>query len=226
MEYRLTKAPHASPSNPFPAALLDAVSGYNYLVNTVGFDPADIILEGDSAGGNLALALVRYLIVNQGRKDISFPLPPSGLILNSPWCDLSLSDDFPGSTLRTNQRTDYLNMLSTPYALTIRSFLGPHGSSAATSNPYVSPAARTAPMEDISFSGFPRTLITVGGCEVLLDQIRVLRDRMRRDLGTEVAYLEMPDAVHDVLVFPWFEPERTTALEAIAAWIAAGQTQP
>ena len=44
------------------AALIDALAGYNYLVNTVGFHPTRIILEGDSAGGNLALALTRYLL--------------------------------------------------------------------------------------------------------------------------------------------------------------------
>jgi hypothetical protein len=29
-------------ANPFPAALLDVLAGYNYLVNDVGFSPSDI----------------------------------------------------------------------------------------------------------------------------------------------------------------------------------------
>ena len=217
LEYRLTLAPHVSSHNPFPAALLDAIAGYNYLVNTVGFNPVDIIVEGDSAGGNLALALVRYLLEHREHSSVRLPGPPGGLVLNSPWCDLSGSDHYTGSTVHTNQRCDYLNILSPFYARTIHAFLGPH----SASNKYISPAA--LPLDDVSFAGFPRTFITAGGCEVLLDQIRLLKDRMQKDVGTELVYLEMPDAVHDVLVFPWFEPERTVALEAIAAWVAAGQ---
>jgi acetyl esterase/lipase len=55
IEYRLSStAPYAS-TNPFPAALMDALAGYNHLVNNVGFDPSDIVVEGDSAGGHLHL---------------------------------------------------------------------------------------------------------------------------------------------------------------------------
>ncbi|KAJ3932925.1 MAG: Alpha/Beta hydrolase protein [Lentinula lateritia] len=64
-EYRLSSGEGVRAQNPFPAALIDALAGYVYLVNTVKFDPADIILVGDSAGGNLALALTRYLIEHQ-----------------------------------------------------------------------------------------------------------------------------------------------------------------
>ena len=69
LEYRLTSNPHSKPINPFPAALIDAVAGYNYLVNVLGFEPANIIIEGDSAGANLALALTRYLVENYGQAD-------------------------------------------------------------------------------------------------------------------------------------------------------------
>lgn len=124
---------------------------------------------------------------------------------------------FPGQHPAHNQRAGYLNILSAPYARNIHSFLG---SSASASNLYISPAACAALM---AYTGFPRTLLTAGGCEVLLDQIRVLRDRMWRDMGTEVEYLVMPDAVHDVLVFKRFKPERTMALDAIPLWLAASQ---
>lgn len=74
IEYRRTKGPPDNPIHPFPTALLDAIAGYNYLVREVGFDPSDIILQGDSAGGNLSLALVRYLIENRGLAGL--PAPP------------------------------------------------------------------------------------------------------------------------------------------------------
>jgi acetyl esterase/lipase len=62
VEYRLAIGPPGQPPAPFPAALIDALAGYDYLVNTVGFAPEDVVVDGDSAGGNLALALVRYLV--------------------------------------------------------------------------------------------------------------------------------------------------------------------
>ena len=36
LEYRLSKDPQNTRANPFPAALIDAIAGYNYLVDTVG----------------------------------------------------------------------------------------------------------------------------------------------------------------------------------------------
>ncbi|EPQ57629.1 hypothetical protein GLOTRDRAFT_137898, partial [Gloeophyllum trabeum ATCC 11539] len=57
IEYRLSSVTEGRYCNPFPAALIDALTGYHYLVNTLGFRAEDVILEGDSAGGHLALAL-------------------------------------------------------------------------------------------------------------------------------------------------------------------------
>lgn len=44
----------------FPASLLDALAGYQYLLS-LGFEPKNIMLCGDSAGANACLALARYL---------------------------------------------------------------------------------------------------------------------------------------------------------------------
>ena len=61
IEYRLSTERPYVPSNHFPAALYDALAGYVYLIDVVGYNPADIIVVGDSAGGNLALALTPLL---------------------------------------------------------------------------------------------------------------------------------------------------------------------
>ena len=54
VEYRL------APQHVYPAALEDAVTVYQRLLAR-GIEPQNIILVGDSAGGNLALELVLYL---------------------------------------------------------------------------------------------------------------------------------------------------------------------
>lgn len=60
LDYRLS-VPTKPRLGSYPAALLDAVAGYLYLVRHCGFKASNIIVAGDSAGGNLGLALCRYL---------------------------------------------------------------------------------------------------------------------------------------------------------------------
>lgn len=105
LEYRLSVGKPYKATAPFPAALLDALAGYNYLVNTVGFAPEDIILEGDSAGGNLALALTRYLVENRKNPKVTLPRPPGALLLLSPWADMGTSHLSPTSSIMVNEKT-------------------------------------------------------------------------------------------------------------------------
>ncbi|GKT94176.1 lipase esterase [Colletotrichum tofieldiae] len=91
-------------SNPFPAALLDALISYLTLLYPPSdayhqpVDPRHIVVAGDSAGGNLSLALLQLLLElrRQNRKirwhgeERDIPLP-GGLALNSPWLDITQS---------------------------------------------------------------------------------------------------------------------------------------
>lgn len=218
IEYRLSVGKPHKPANPFPAALLDALAGYSYLINVLGFSPSDVIIEGDSAGGNLALALVRHLVENKDNPSIKLPPVPGGLILLSPWCDLSKSHVKAGSSAYTCLSSDYI---ATNYGSTIdyatTSFVGPFGIGATENNRYISPASLDLV---VSFAGYPRTFIVAGGAEVLLDQIRTLKTKMERDLGRGlVEYYEAEDAFHDYLVFVLHEPERSATYKAISSWI-------
>ncbi|KAJ4393228.1 hypothetical protein N0V93_002436 [Gnomoniopsis smithogilvyi] len=74
--------------DPFPAALQDALTSYLYLIRTLGIKPENITLSGDSAGGNLALGLLRYLERFGGQ--INVP-KPGRVVLISPWVNPSAS---------------------------------------------------------------------------------------------------------------------------------------
>ena len=102
LEYRVASSAPYKAAGPFPAALLDAVAGYRYLVESCGFEPENIIVSGDSSGGQLAIVLARYLCV------ANLPgLPaPGAAVLLSPTTDWGLTHDGPEGTLTTNAGTD------------------------------------------------------------------------------------------------------------------------
>lgn len=221
IEYRLTRGPPFKHENPFPAALIDALAGYMYLIN-LGFSPADIVVGGDSAGGNLALALTRYLIDNGG--DSVLPSPPGALFLCCPWTDLGTSHHGPNSSIIKNAPSDFLTNYDGGTMLYARSnFCGALGfPSAANSNPYISPASNHPDMSPVSFAKFPKTFIFAGTGEMLLDQIRTLRTKMVKDLGEDwVTYYEMEDAPHDPIVLFIWDRQNKPAFRAIAKWLEA-----
>ncbi len=78
-EYRL------APEYPFPAALDDSVEIYQWLLSS-GFEPKNIVIAGESAGGGLTLAILLAL------KELNIPQPKAAVAI-SPWTDLTCSSD-------------------------------------------------------------------------------------------------------------------------------------
>ena len=229
IEYRLASAPPYATEHPFPTQLLDALAGYAYLTG-LGFAPADIVISGDSAGANLALALTRYLVEYADTLGIELPAPPGALVLLSPWGDIGDTTQTLKATgsVSTNLRTDYIRA-DDSIVWVKTAFTGPHGLAAADTNEYISPAS-LHPELNVHCRGFPRVFIVAGGAEVLYDSIVTLRERMAADIGEgdgvreaegKVRWYEAPDGVHDYLVFPWHEPERTDTFKAIDKWLNA-----
>ncbi len=92
VEYRLCRAePLETAANPFPTQLIDGLTAYLYIIREIGFNHKDVILAGDSAGGNLVLALTRYLRdvdVLRASEDCVQSTPLGAILLFSPWTDL------------------------------------------------------------------------------------------------------------------------------------------
>lgn len=122
---RLTGAPVLSvryrlaPQNPFPAALVDALTAYLSLIHPPPGAlhepvPANkIILAGDSAGGNLSLVLLQTLLtLKRGSRSIRFHGKevdvdlPAGVATISPWCDVTRSMP----SVVHNAKYDYLDL--------------------------------------------------------------------------------------------------------------------
>jgi len=225
VEYRLTTGPPLEQAHPFPTALIDALAGYAYLINEIGFKAEDIIVMGDSAGGNLALALARYLVetrANDSFSGVPVPAPPLGLILLSPFGDLGDSHDGKDSSERVNLSSDYLEALDSPVFKYARSnysaILG--FPAAANTSRYLSPASIDPNAEPISFKGFPKTWLTYGDAEILYDQCRSVEKKMIGDMGEEnVTVYEVKDAPHDIMLAPFWEPEYTASYQALSRWL-------
>ncbi|KAJ5620600.1 hypothetical protein N7510_004584 [Penicillium lagena] len=81
LQYRLA----GDPKGRFPAQLQDVISAYSYLIHTLRIPASRIVLSGDSCGGDLVLALLRYIV--QYNSSSLLPAPKCGWIF-SPWCNV------------------------------------------------------------------------------------------------------------------------------------------
>lgn len=217
LEYRLASSSPYPAANPFPASVIDALSGYRYLVEDLGFEPANIIVCGDSSGGHLANNLTRYL-VNAGLPSLS---PPGAIVLLSPtmdWGNTHLGT--PESTMDANQPSDYVRpVLLNGYSTT--SLRGTLEERELETNAWLSPASLKLPRKDGLFTNYPPTFIIAGGAEQTVDMMRTFRDRLVHDSGKDkVRYVEYPDAFHDFLMLKWYEPERTQAFAELDEWLS------
>ncbi|KAI1789469.1 alpha/beta-hydrolase [Ganoderma leucocontextum] len=215
LEYRLSSAAPLNAENPFPASLIDAIAGYRYLVEDIGFHPSRIVLSGDSAGGGIALNLARYLAM---AKLPSLPVP-NGLILLSPTMDWAGTHVGPKSSVVRNASSDFVPAIIdsqyTKYAL-----LGRLPEEMAEQSLWISPGSLKSEWHPGMFAGLPPTIVVTGDAEYTLDPMITARDRLLEDIGKErVTHVDIPDAAHDPVIWKWHEPERSTILQELASWI-------
>ncbi len=142
-----------APENPYPAAVEDALTAFDYLLKK-GYAPHQILLCGESAGGGLIYALSLKL------KQLGRELP-CGLIGISPWVDLTGS----GASYETNRDNDpsLTQELLEFYAKCYTQ---------DPTDPLCSPVRG-------NLTGLPPSLLFAGGDEILLDDARTLHDRLK-----------------------------------------------
>jgi phosphinothricin tripeptide acetyl hydrolase len=184
-----------APEHPFPAAVLDAVAAYRWLLEGVGISAASVVIAGDSAGGGLTLATLIAL------RDAGVPLPAAGVCI-SPWTDLTCSLPSHATKAAVDPIVD-----TTMVRSMAKAYLG----TADPRTPLASPL-------HADLHGLPPLLIHVGSDEVLLDDAAVLADRARA-AGGDVK-LEVWDTM--IHVWHWFLPmldEAQSAVDAIGAFV-------
>ena len=176
----------------FPCALIDALSGYIHLLEL--YEPQNIILNGDSAGGGLCLSLLQAL------EEMKLPMP-GGAVLFSPWVDLTHS--FPG--FKENGPFDYLpeasNRANFPAHMVDQSHL--YAPDAHLNHGLVSPWFG-------STKNFPPLLIQIGTHERLYEENVAYAKKAAQ---TGIVHLQaFEDQVHVFQAFPFKMAEKAFEL--------------
>ena len=179
-----------APENKFPAALDDAMEAYRYLLER--YAPENIAFAGESAGGGLEYCLLHRC------KDEGVPLPRC-VVGISPWADLSFS----GKSYQNNVRRDP-SLCRESLAYYVLAY-----AAGKETSPYVSPIYG-------DMAGFPPSRIYVGGDEILLDDSRILYQRLV-EAGCEAKLHIEPGMWH---VYPIYgTPEGRAAVKDMSEFI-------
>jgi epsilon-lactone hydrolase len=184
-----------APEHPHPAQVEDGVAAFAGLVER-GIAPADITTIGDSAGGNLAIA-VALALREQGQ-----PLP-GRVIAFSPWLDMENL----GETLVTNEATDAL----------VKQPLLEGMIAGVLAEGRIDPRTPLANPLYADFAGFPRLYINAGTAETLLDNATRLAEKAAA-AGVDVTLTTAEGMQH---VYPFLAgnaPEADAEIAAIAKW--------
>lgn len=188
VEYRL------APEHRYPAQRDDALAVIDALLEG-GRSLAELLLAGDSAGGNLAIATAIALRDREGGANVA------ALALLSPWSDLTM----PGESFTSNDATDFGDRAA--LVEHARAFLG----DVPADDPRVSPV-------HADLARLPPCLVEVGTAEIPRDDILALARKLVAE-GVETTLHEAREMPHNAAVFSDICPEGLRAHEALVRFV-------
>lgn len=188
-DYRL------APEHPFPAALDDVVSAYDWLRKQDGGDER-IVVAGNSAGGAMTISMMVRA------RNAGLPMPAAGIAM-SPWADLEMRSP-------SYLNRDGVDPVASRAVLQImaRAALGPKG---LPQNPEVSPV-------NADVRGLPPILVQAGEDEVMLSDAMRLATHLG-DSRVRTTLEVWPGMFH---VWHWFSdilPEANEAFDTAVAFL-------
>jgi acetyl esterase/lipase len=180
LDYRL------APEHRFPAQLEDALNAYRWLLEN-GADPDGLIVAGDSAGGNLALALLL------AARDSKLPMPALAVALSPPTdFEIDLVGDWKFDWIEKRMLQRWADWFC---------------DGAERSQPLVSPIWA-------DLTGLPPIYIQAGRAEILYDSIQAFADRAQQQ-GADVVLQAWEYMNHVFQMFGPDSPQSAEALRMI-----------
>lgn len=186
-DYRL------APEYPHPAGLEDVFTAWNALVEK--FPEHEILLAGDSAGGNLSLAL-SLMLRDRGLTQ------PKKIYLQSPWLDLTLTSE---SLIKNDQYDAVLGL-----KFLERDFARHYAQQKLRTTATVSPLYA-------DFTGLPEIFVHAGAKEVLLDDSSKFAEKAQAQ-NVSVTLSVWEGMWHAWLLIP-FVPESRQAMREAGLWL-------
>lgn len=187
------------PKHSVGMAVDDCYDAYQWL-RSRGYDPDQIVLAGDSAGGYLAMALAQRL---QRVHD-----EPAALVAMSPLLELAKEP----KQSHPNIHADAMFCAKAFDAL-----IALVASAAAKNIVDGKPEELYEPLQHIE-PGLPRTLIHVSGSEVLLHDAQLAARRLA-EVGVPAEVRIWPGQIHDFQLAAPLVPEATRSLRQIGEYI-------
>ncbi len=194
VDYRL------APEHPYPVAIDDSRNAMRWLLdagNDHGLDVTQVVLVGDSAGGQLAAVLANENAATAG------PLPVVGQVLMYPMVDLTMSSP-------SYQRvTDGFPLVADTIAWFADQYLPEYVDRSA---PDISPMMTQLP------GGLPPTYVITVDNDPLVDEGAAYAAALAR-AGTEVLYQHLPGYAHGLFTSSGRIARGEQTLDQVAAFI-------
>ena len=184
-----------APEYPFPAGLEDIFVTYRGILKKYAFSPASVVIAGDEAGANLAIALIHYL------KQKKLP-QPAALVLISPWLDISCSNE----EIHTLQKSDKFLLKEA-----LQAAAGRYTTFDNVQNPLVSPLYG-------SFTNFPPVFIQCGSQEILSADAKALAQKIEA-VGGQAQLDIWPEMWHFFQAMDAQAKEAHLAVEKLGQWV-------
>ncbi|KAJ5676939.1 uncharacterized protein N7477_002572 [Penicillium maclennaniae] len=198
-----------TPYGTYPTQLRQATEALRYILNETGRSPGNVVVGGDSAGGNLAMATLLHLSHPHPEiEPISLSEPLAGVFGFAPWINFSHE----GPSFKENEWKDILtrNVLNNWSA----SYLG-----GKVKDNWNEPDK--APAEWWQDAKTERILILAGGDEILLSPIEQFAKKIK-SVFPNTTYVVGYDEAHDA---PFYtdagSKEGTQTSRELRKWIAS-----
>ncbi|KAK3068185.1 hypothetical protein LTR53_014454 [Teratosphaeriaceae sp. CCFEE 6253] len=200
-----------APQGQYPLQLKQAVEALHWLISVQGKDPGKIVIAGDSAGANLAIAVLSHLLhPHPDVPAIKLREPLAAALLISPWAQFIPNDE----SIKQYGSSD---MIPKPAAQRWSSnYLG-----SAKLDKYNHPIDADAEW----FAGLDKSvrdiLVYGGGAEILIDSIRVFTKTLQQ-AHPRVELVVQPGAAHDDIILDKVlgYKRKAEGTKVIESWLA------